>query len=276
MDLEEIANHVRDTNYFHFPWGHVELPKVLGLQLSKFMVLELLAAALMILIFTSLRSGSRRAGAPEGLFWNSFEVLLLFIRDEVVRPSIGKHDADKFLPFLWNQFFFILFCNLLGILPWSGSPTGSLSVTVALAVVTFFVVLGTGVAKFGPVGYWKSLIPHMELPGSLGVLLIPMIFVIEVIGLFIRHIVLAVRLAGEYVRGSPRPGGDRELYHSLRADFRSALGGDHHHQRVGGRHVDTPGDLRGLPASLHICIFDSLVHRHGGPSALGGRAAMTE
>ena len=44
MDLEEIANHVRDTKYFHFPWGHVELPVVFGLQLTKFMVLELVAA----------------------------------------------------------------------------------------------------------------------------------------------------------------------------------------------------------------------------------------
>ena len=51
--------------------------------------------------------------------------MLVFIRDEVARPSIGKHDADKFLPFLWNIFFFILFCNLLGILPWAGSPTGA-------------------------------------------------------------------------------------------------------------------------------------------------------
>ena len=201
MDLEEIANHVRDTNSFHFPWGHWELPEVFGFQLTKYMVLELVVAALMILVFTLLAQRIKMGGAPKGLFWNFFEILLLFIRDEVVRPSIGKHDADKFLPFLWSQFFFILFCNLLGILPWAGSPTGSLSVTVPLAVIAFCAVVGTGVNKFGAGGYLKSLVPHLELPGAMGVVLIPMIFGIEVIGLFIRHIVLAVRLLANMFAG---------------------------------------------------------------------------
>ena len=101
----------------------------------------------------------------------------------MARPAIGQHDADRFLPFLWTMFFFILFCNLLGMVPWAGSPTGSLSVTAALAVITFCAVVGTGMAKFGPVGFWRSLVPHMELPGVLGFLLMPMIFVIEVVGL---------------------------------------------------------------------------------------------
>ena len=118
---------------------------MLGFQLTKFMVLELVAAALMLLIFLTLARRIRGGGPPKGLFWNFFEVMLVFIRDEVARPSIGKHDADKFLPFLWNMFFFILFCNLLGILPWAGSPTGALSVTAALAGITLCAVVGTGV-----------------------------------------------------------------------------------------------------------------------------------
>ena len=123
------------------------IPKVLGFQLTKFMVLELIAAALMLLIFLSLARRIRGGGPPKGLFWNFFEVMLVFIRDEVARPSIGKHDADKFLPFLWNMFFFILFCNLLGILPWAGSPTGALTVTAALAGITFCAVVGTGMSE---------------------------------------------------------------------------------------------------------------------------------
>jgi F-type H+-transporting ATPase subunit a len=201
MDLEEVAGHVSDTHGFHFPWGHVELPKVLGVQLTKYMVLELIAAVLMILVFTALARRYRSGGAPRGLFWNFFEVLIVFIRDEVARPSIGKHDADRFLPFLWNMFFFILFCNLLGILPWAGSPTGSLAVTAALAIISFAVVVGTGVSKFGGLGYLKSLVPHMDLPGALRVFLIPMIFVIEVLGLLIKHVVLAVRLLANMFAG---------------------------------------------------------------------------
>ena len=61
-----------------------------------------------------------------------FEAMLLFIRDKVVRPAIGHHDADRFLPFIWTLFFFILFCNLMGLVPWAGSPTADFAVTSAL------------------------------------------------------------------------------------------------------------------------------------------------
>jgi len=110
------------------------------------------------LVFLPLARRIRTGAAPRGFFWNLFETVLVFVRDEVARPSIGKHDADRFLPFLWNLFFFILFCNLLGILPWAGSPTGALTVTVALALIAFAAVVGTGVVKFGPFGYLKSLV----------------------------------------------------------------------------------------------------------------------
>jgi F-type H+-transporting ATPase subunit a len=201
MDFGELADHVRDSNYFHFPWGRIELPKLLGFQLTKFMVLELLVAALMLVVFLALANRIRGGGPPKGFFWNFFEVMLVFIRDQVARPSIGKHDADKFLPFLWNMFFFILFCNLLGVLPWAGSPTGALTVTVALAGITFCAVVGTGIHKFGVGGFFKSIVPHMELPKAIAFLLVPMIFVIELAGLLIRHVVLAVRLLANMFAG---------------------------------------------------------------------------
>jgi F-type H+-transporting ATPase subunit a len=202
MDFAELAEHIRDSDRFHFPLGwSPQLPKVLGFQLTKFMVLELIAAGLMLVVFLALARRIRGGGPPKGLFWNFFEVMLVFIRDEVARPSIGKHDADKFLPFLWNMFFFILFCNLLGILPWAGSPTGALTVTAALAGITFCAVVGTGIHKFGFGGFFKSLVPHMQLPKALSYFLIPMIFVIELAGLLIRHVVLAVRLLANMFAG---------------------------------------------------------------------------
>jgi F-type H+-transporting ATPase subunit a len=201
MDLAKLAEHVRDSTEFEYPWGTLHLPSVFGFLVTKFMVLELVAAVLMLLVFLSLARRMRGGGPPKGLFWNFFEVMLVFIRDEVARPSIGKHDADKFLPFLWNMFFFILFCNLLGILPWCGSPTGALTVTAALAGITLCAVVGTGMLKFGVGGFFKSLIPHMELPKVMAVFLIPMIFVIELAGLLIRHVVLAVRLLANMFAG---------------------------------------------------------------------------
>ncbi len=202
MDLGELAEHVRDSDQIHFPFGwNCPLPKVLGFQLTKFMVLELIVAALMVLVFVGLAQRIRTGGPPKGYFWNFFEVMLVFIRDEVARPTIGKHDADKFLPFLWNVFFFILFCNLLGILPWAGSATGALTVTATLAVITFCTVVGTGLQKFGVGGFFKSLVPHMDLPKPLAILLVPMIFVIELASLVIKHLVLAVRLMANMFGG---------------------------------------------------------------------------
>jgi F-type H+-transporting ATPase subunit a len=133
--------------------------------------------------------------------WNLLEAILLFIRDEIARPAIGKHDADKFLPFLWTLFFFVLICNLLGLVPWAGSPTGSLAVTGTLALMSFGAVVGGGTAKSGFLGFWKSLVPRMELPFPAGLFLKPLIFVIEVAGLCIKHFVLSVRLLANMMAG---------------------------------------------------------------------------
>ena len=62
----------------------------------------------------------RKSDVPKGRVWNLLEAMLVFLRDEVARPAIGHHDADRFLPFLWTMFFFVLFCNLFGLLPWAG------------------------------------------------------------------------------------------------------------------------------------------------------------
>ena len=242
-------------------------------KLTKFMVLELVAAALMLLVFLTLAKRIRGGGPPKGLFWNFFEVMLVFIRDEVARPSIGKHDADKFLPFLWNMFFFILFCNLLGILPWAGSPTGALTVTAALAGITFCAVVGTGMQKFGVGGFFKSLVPHMELPKAMAILLIPMIFVIELAGLLIRHVVLAVRLLANMFAG--------HLVLAVILGFIAACGellflslvGDYHGERRGLGRAYLVGVVRGLSSGLYIHVFVGTIYRHGSPSALGWNGA---
>jgi F-type H+-transporting ATPase subunit a len=165
------------------------------------MVLELVAAALMILIFVPLARKIARGTPPQGRFWNMFEAMLVFVRDEMVRPAIGRHDADRFLPLIWTLFFFILFCNLLGMFPWAGSPTGSISVTGALAAIAFATVTGAGMKRFGPVKFWTGLCPHMDLPLLLAVSLIPMILFIEILGLCIRHTILAVRLLANMFAG---------------------------------------------------------------------------
>ena len=203
LNPAKLASHVKDTDAvhghaFHLPFGiEIKIPQVLeplGMELTKFMVLELVAALLMLAIFVPLARKIATGNRPRGRIWNLFEAMLVFVRDEMVRPAIGRPDADRFLPFIWTMFFFILFCNLLGMLPWAGSPTGSILVTGVLALTSFGTVVGTGMKKFGVVGFWVGLAPHMELPLVLAIPLKPMILGIEIMALFIKHIILAVRL----------------------------------------------------------------------------------
>jgi len=192
--------HVLDTQDWHL-FESQELGFHLPGWLTKFMVLELVAAGLLIILYVPLARRARDGKPVRGPFWNALEVMLTFIRDKVAKPCIGEHDADRFVPFLWTTFLFILFCNLLGLFPFMGSPTASISVTAALAVCAFAVIHGSPIAKMGPLGYVKSYIPHIEIPFGMGYLLIPMIVVIEIIGHFIKAFVLAVRLFANMFAG---------------------------------------------------------------------------
>lgn len=220
LDPAHLIGHVKDTTYFEFPrslGGKVEIPQIydgdplytasggvlesFDLQITKFMVLEVIAAILVVLLVVPLAAKIAGGRVPRGKLWNGVETILLFLRDEVARPAIGRHDADKFLPFLWTVFFFVLACNLLGMIPWMGSPTGAMGATATLAVATLCVVIGAGSKKMGVVGFWKAQVPHMDVPGPLAIFLKPMIFGIEVVGLAIKHFVLSVRLLANMFAG---------------------------------------------------------------------------
>jgi F-type H+-transporting ATPase subunit a len=223
-DTSELLKHVQDADSFDVPallWeylpeplrgehvGHVPLPRFetelfgrqLELQLTKFMVLELVAAVLMVLVFVPLAWKIAGGGPPRGRLWNLFEAMLLFLRDEVARPAIGGKQADRFLPYIWTVFFFVLFCNLLGLVPWAGSPTGAWACTLALALMTFGTVVIAGMTRFGLVGFWVGQVPHMDLPLLMAIFVKPMVFFIEILGLGIRHFVLSVRLLANMFAG---------------------------------------------------------------------------
>src|SRR5206468_905707 len=124
------------------------------LKFTKFMVLETLAAVVIVILFVGLASRTRRGGAPKGRLTNLLEAMVVYIRDEVARPAIGHHDAERFLPFLLTIFFFVLTLNLFGLVPWFGSATGALATTGTMALLTFATVVIAGMAKLGPVKLW--------------------------------------------------------------------------------------------------------------------------
>ena len=109
--------------------------------------------------------------------------------------------ARKFTPLLCSIFFFVLGCNLAGMLPWVGSPTAVFSNTLAMALVTLATVFVSGMIQFGFFGFFANQIPTMDMPWYIGIVLKPAIFVIEFGGLLIKHGVLAVRLLANMLAG---------------------------------------------------------------------------
>jgi F-type H+-transporting ATPase subunit a len=201
IDPAKLVKHVNDAAAFELPFGiEIELPKILGHQITKFMVLELAVAIMMVLIFVPLARKAAK-GPPKGRFWNMFEAMVLFLRNGVVRPAVGRHDADRFMPLILTLFFFILFCNLLGLVPSLGSPTASFSVTAPLALMTFCVGITTGMVKHGVVRFWTGLCPPLDVPIVLKIALVPLILVLEIVGMVIRYSVLAVRLLANMFGG---------------------------------------------------------------------------
>jgi F-type H+-transporting ATPase subunit a len=201
-------DHVIDHPTIELPWftpPHYELaiplPSIAGFQITRFMVMEAVAGLLMLLVLVPVVRHIARTYVTRGWFMNMFEAILLFIRDEVARPAIGGHGADRFLPYLWTAFFFVLFNNLLGIIPGGASATGNVNVTGVLALMTLGVVIAAGTREMGAVGYWIGLVPHLDVPKPMKPPLWVLMFVIEIAGLLIRHIVLAVRLFANMFAG---------------------------------------------------------------------------
>jgi F-type H+-transporting ATPase subunit a len=112
-----------------------------------------------------------------------------------------KLPSQTYLPYLCTIFFFILGMNLAGMLPWIGAPTGTWAVTLALAITVLLAGFVGGVKAFGVGGYFLNQIPSMDLPPVLAVILKPMIFLIELLGLIIKHAVLSVRLLANMLAG---------------------------------------------------------------------------
>ena len=208
-----------------------------GFGISKYMILEVVLAALLFFVFTRLAAKLRSGEPAKGWVANLLEAMILFVRDQIARPAIDshddhdhhdhhadahghdnghdnghgapahaqavlpKHDGDRFVPLLLTLFFFVLGCNLLGMVPWAGSPTAAFAVTLALAGVTLLSVVVAGMRKFGFLGFFGNQVPSMDLPLPLAIVLKPLIFLIEMAGLLIKHGILAVRLLANMVAG---------------------------------------------------------------------------
>ena len=203
--IDQYNLHLHGKILIPQPFGEIKNlhEKADGFCISKFMVLELVIAFCMVATFTWLGRRVRNGDRPRGRLWNFFESFLVFLRDDIAYPVFGKKDGNKFLPLLWTIFLFILGCNLMGMIPWMGAPTAAFGVTVALAVVILATGMMIGSMRLKPffIGYWLNLLPQMDLPLVMAIPIKPMLMAIELLGLFIKHAVLAVRLLANRVAG---------------------------------------------------------------------------
>ncbi|MCX7699640.1 MAG: F0F1 ATP synthase subunit A [Gemmataceae bacterium] len=191
-------DHVLDTTHWHI-FDSTGFGFHLPNWLTKFVVLQLIAAAVVAFLYIRLARRVQSGEPPRGWGWNALEVILTFIRDQVAKPTLGEEDADRYVPFLWTMFLFILANNLLGLVPFMGSATGSILVTGALALCAFAVIHGAAIVQHGPLHYLKSYFPHIDAPG--GWLIGLFIAFIEIFGHFIKTFVLAVRLFANIFAG---------------------------------------------------------------------------
>jgi len=170
---------------------------VFDMRITRWVIMMWIAAALCMLIFIPIARRIKSAKYGSRSKWvNLWEVLISFIHDEIVEPNFDHHYVKKAMPYFLSVFFFVLFCNLLGLIPGMSTATGNLAVTGGLAVLTLVGMIGVGMVKQGPVAYWAGLVPH-GVPGFV----IPLMFPIEIIGLLIKPFALTVRLFANMTAG---------------------------------------------------------------------------
>ncbi len=194
------------------PLSHVvqhELFTIGDFAFSSHMLMMVVATVLMLIIFPLV--ARQKTMVPTG-FRNFFESICVFLREEVAHPALGEN-TDRFIKYIWTTFFFILFCNLLGMIPTGsilylvtggnleitkhlgGTATANIWVTGALAGLSFIMTHISGIIHQGPFAYVKNFIPHVPWP------MIPVMYVLEAIGALVKPFALALRLFANMLAG---------------------------------------------------------------------------
>ncbi len=183
---EYIMHHVKDEVIYPIQIAGIDL------SITKHVIMLWIAAAFLI-VFIPLAFRTKRL-IPRGPA-NLIEAIVVFLRESIIHPNLGS-EAERYAPYLLTAFFFIITCNLLGLVPMGATATGNISVTVSLALITLFFVQFSNIRKNGFTGYVKSFVPE-----GIPVMLTPLIFVIEILGMMTKHFALAIRLFANMLAG---------------------------------------------------------------------------
>lgn len=138
------------------------------------------------------RRGKGRKTEPQGWFQNLFEIVFVFVRDDIAKQNISDDKYRKFVPYLFAVFVSITFMNLFGLLPWGVTATADITVTAILAFITFVLTQWNGSKD-----HWEHVFWFPGVPPLMRIILTP----IEIIGLFTKPFALAVRLFANMLSG---------------------------------------------------------------------------
>ncbi len=216
--VDFITPHITDGRHLELPWFNshgaieYELPKwppvmiggfALDLSPTKHVVFMLIAAVLASLLLITAAGASRSQhaskGSPRG-FAAGIEAMALYLRQEVVLPNVGHH-GEKFVPFALTLFFFILCCNLLGLIPYGSTATGNVSVTATLAIITAVVVEFAGIRANG-IGYLSTIFYwNKDLPIVMRVIMFFVMSPVEMVGKISKPFALTIRLFANMTAG---------------------------------------------------------------------------
>jgi len=210
----DVAAKGTDIPFLNIYDGHYSF------YITNHMMMTAVSAAIVVLVFWWVSRRVRPVGdgldayQTRGRGSQLFETMAVFIRDEVARPNLHGL-TDRYIPYIWTIFFFILFANVLGLLPigyamqlatgdphyshWGGTATSNLALNGMLALLSFIAIVGIGIREAGAKAFFSHFNPvgwEMKmLPIGLG------LFVLEWMGLLIKCVVLAMRLFGTMMAG---------------------------------------------------------------------------
>lgn len=194
-----IIHHISDDNKIELPFvGEVHLPHLeyfgIDFSITKH-VLMMMVAALLLIVLLGIAARRRSPGEVPTGFAAAIETVVEFIYTQIAAPNLGEKLAGKFTPYLCTAFFFILTCNLLGLLPYAATATGNVSVTAALAIMTFVLTQVTAIQSLGFGGFLK------HLTGGVHPLMWPIMIPVEFLGLFTKPFALCIRLYANMTAG---------------------------------------------------------------------------
>jgi F-type H+-transporting ATPase subunit a len=198
--MHHLTDHVLEGGFIGWLNQNLFSTKVFGIfdmRITKWVLMLWIVMFLCIIIFVPLaRAIAKNKYGSKSRWVNMWEFIISFVHDEIVEPNFHGETRKKMTPYFLTLFFFIVFANYLGMVPWFSTATANLAVTGGLALCTLIFIIVTGFIKHGPLWIVTGIVP-----GGIPLPLFPLLWVIELMGILIRPLSLTIRLFANMTAG---------------------------------------------------------------------------